>query len=388
MGETGVDWEGRIDWSKLRSFRTANIAAAMKKEGVKALLVQRYENVRYLTCIRPFTSLIYHPRYAAILFDDGRVCLLTEAGDLAHAKAKMPWLDEIRVWPYDNDEIIKNVFDALSENGVTSGQLAFDDVASPTVLFALLKKFPDLHLVDWTATLGMARACKSPEEIQVIRGAVEIAEVGMAAARDAIGEGVKESVLAARMVGSMIEAGADSIATFPQVSTDANRRMASDARLRYGQVVLLDINISFNGYVGDFARTYSVGGPNPEQKYAFQTQIACLNAAIGAVKPGVDIAEVHDAVKEVVMSAGLQEHWADYITGHGVGVSIGPFEQPLIGSTLGPMRTLEEGMVIAFEPGFFDPKLGPIRNEEMVLVTATGHEVLTKFGYCEKLGAA
>jgi Xaa-Pro aminopeptidase len=55
---------------------------------------------------------------------------------------------------------------------------------------------------------------------------------------------------------------------------------------------------------------------------------------------------------------------------------------------MGPEVCLREGMVIAFEPGIFDPDVGPIRNEEMILVTSTGSRRLTKFEYCKKLSSS
>lgn len=385
MAEIGVDFESRVDWDKLRRERIARTVAMMKREGLKAMLVQRLENLRYLTCMRPFVSHLYFPRYAAVIFDTGHVCLLTEAGDYALVKRGMPWIDDVRIWSYDLNATIADLLKLFNDNDFTEGSLGYDDVTSPQVLFALRDQVPGLDLVDATGMFGLGRVIKDSEEIKILREAAQIAEIGMAAARNAIGEGVKESEIAAEMAYAMISAGADLLASHPQVSTDAFRRTATDRRLRYGEVVLVDINIGYNGYVGDFARCFAVGTPSDEQRRSFAVQLECLDAAISAVKPGADPQDIQDAVEKIIKQAGLTKYWADYITGHGVGAGIGPIEQPLIGSTMGPVKRLEPGMVIAFEPGIFDPEIGPIRNEEMVLVTETGHEVLTKFGYCEKL---
>ncbi|AWC21265.1 putative peptidase [Aminobacter sp. MSH1] len=385
MSDIGVDWEERVDWQRIRAARVQSAIKAMKEEGIGALIVQRIENLRFLTCMRPFTSLIYYPRYAAVLFDTGHICLLTEGGDYELVKRSMPWIDDLRVWPYDSDETIANVSGLFSDRSFSTGRLGYDDVTSPAVLFGLSKKYPGLEMVDANKTLGRARLIKDSEEIKVIRGAAQLAEIGMLAARETIKEGVRESTIAAEMARAMLEAGADALITHPQVTTDALRRMATDKRLRYGEVALIDINIGYNGYVGDFARTFAVGQPSSAQRKVFQVQLECLQTAVSLVKPGIDPQIIQDAVRDIVVKAGLEKHWHGYITGHGVGVGIGPIEQPLIGSTMGPERELREGMIIAFEPGIFDPAVGPIRNEEMVLVTAEGHETLTRFGFCEKL---
>ncbi len=388
MAGIGVDFEARVDWDKLRRERIARTVAMMKREGLKAMLVQRLENLRFLTCMRPFISHLYFPRYAAVIFDNGHVCLLTEAGDYALAQRGMPWIEDLRIWSYDLDATIAELVKLFGENGFDEGKLGYDDVTSPQVLFTLRDRMPRINPVDATLMFGLGRVVKDSEEIKILREAVQIAEIGMAAARDAIAEGVRESEVAARMAYGMIAAGADVLVSHPQVSTDALRRTATDRRLRHGEVVLVDINIGYNGYVGDFARTFAVGTPSDEQRRVFGVQLECLKAAIGAVKPGANPQDIQDKVEKIIKKAGLTKYWADYITGHGVGAGIGPIEQPLIGSTMGPVKRLEPGMVIAFEPGIFDPAIGPIRNEEMVLVTDTGHEVLTKFGYCEKLSVS
>lgn len=388
MSDLGVDWEQRVDWDRLRTARIESAVAAMRAHGLDALIVQRVENLRFLTSMRPFTSLLYYPRYGAVIFASGHVCLLTESGDYALAQRGMPWIKDLRHWPYDTDQVVANLGALFADQGLRAGRVGYDDVTAPAVLFALARAHPDLDLVDANHTMGLARLIKDPEEIAVIRGAAQVAEIGMAAARAAIAEGVRESSIAAEMARAMLAAGADALVTHPQVTTDALRRMATDKRLRHGDTVLIDINICYNGYIGDFARTFAVGTPSAEQKRVFAVQRDCLDTAISLVKPGVDPQVIQDAVESIIRRAGLTDHWHGYITGHGVGVGIGPIEQPLIGSTMGPVTALQPGMVIAFEPGIFNPAIGPIRNEEMVLVTQDGHELLTRFGFCDRLSAA
>jgi len=385
MSDLGVDWEQRVDWSAIRASRVQKSIEAMKEAGLRAQIVQRIENLRFLTCMRPFTSLVYYPRYAAVLFDTGEVILLTEGGDYEFASRNMPWIKDLRVWPYSTREASDVVSRLLAEKNISEGLVGYDDVTSPAVIMSLADHFPSIKFVDGTDTMARARLIKDPEEIKVIEFAAQIAEIGMQAARECLKPGVQESAVAAEMARAMLAAGADALVTHPQVTTDALRRMATDKRIRHGDVVLVDINVGYNGYIGDFARTFSVGQPTPEQRRVFSVQRACLDAAIDLVKPGIDPFIIHKAVHDIVHAAGLEKHWHGYITGHGVGVGIGPIEQPLIGSTMGPEACLREGMVIAFEPGIFDPSVGPIRNEEMILVTSSGARRLTKFGYCEEL---
>jgi len=95
-------------------------------------------------------------------------------------------------------------------------------------------------------------------------------------------------------------------------------------------------------------------------------------ASIEAVGPGVEAAKVDQAGRDVLKKAGYDGYFI-HSTGHGVGIEI--HEQPRIAK--GQTAPLEPGMVITIEPGIYIPDDGGVRIEDMVLVTATGHEVLT-----------
>lgn len=382
MGGIGVDWEQRLDWDALRTSRVDKMRQAIQNAGLRGLLVQRHENVRYLTSMRGFTSAIYQPRYAAFLPDDGgELTLLSETGDLALAHERMPWLTNIDVWSYSVEENIDTVSRLMNEQGIEDGMVGVDDVTSPAVIFALQKRFPHVEFVDGSSAIAEAKVVKNSQEIELLKMSAGVAEAGMAAAQNAIGIGVRENVVAGQMLRAITEAGADNMVSFPQCSNDAMRRMGSDSQLQAGQVLLVDIHAGMNGYIGDFARTFAVGKPSSDQKRAFEAQKACVAAAIDAIQPGVEVDEVHNAVSRIAHEAGLSEHWASYITGHGVGTGLGPWEQPVIGDAHGTITELREGMAIALEPGFFDPAIGPMRNEEMIIVTSDGAEVLTSYPY-------
>ena len=81
------------------------------------------------------------------------------------------------------------------------------------------------------------------------------------------------------------------------------------------------------------------------------------------------------------LAAGFGEHAYTYFPGHGIGMS--PWEPPIV--DVGATAELRAGMVIDVEPGIHKPGVVGLRLEETVLVTADGHEVLTKSPFDEKL---
>ena len=97
-------------------------------------------------------------------------------------------------------------------------------------------------------------------------------------------------------------------------------------------------------------------------------------AALACVKPGVRCADVDRAARDVIANAGYGDCFG-HSTGHGVGYEI--HEAPNLSPRAGD-KTLEIGNVVTVEPGIYLPGVGGVRIEDMALVTANGHENLTK----------
>jgi Xaa-Pro aminopeptidase len=110
-----------------------------------------------------------------------------------------------------------------------------------------------------------------------------------------------------------------------------------------------------------------------------------LDAAKAAVRPGITGRELFDATCELFESAGYptqrttdgEANGFQHSLGHGVGLEI--HEAPGLG--LSGRDPLVAGDVIAIEPGLWDERAGGVCHEDLVLVTETGGEVLTRFPY-------
>ncbi len=166
----------------------------------------------------------------------------------------------------------------------------------------------------------------------------------------------------------------------------------SDYSLKSGDVLKLDLGVSWQGGISDAAVTLPVGKVNQEANELIRVTKNALTEAIRAVKPGNTVGDIGFAVKHVVEKDGFKILHG--LTGHGVGLEI--HEDPIIynfGQPGSGMR-LKEGMVIAIEPmtspttskvvqmpddSFVTGDKGISAHfEHTVLVTKRGSEILTE----------
>jgi Xaa-Pro aminopeptidase len=175
----------------------------------------------------------------------------------------------------------------------------------------------------------------------------------------------------------------DSICCGGPESADPHRT-SSDV-IRAGLPIVLDI-YPFDKqtrYWGDMTRTVVRGTPPPEVEHMWEAVLEAQQAGLDTVKPGANGRDVHYACCDVFKAHGYGslarpyrdiESDARFIhgTGHGLGLEIHEF--PRINES---DIVLEVGDVVTVEPGLYDPRLGGIRIEDLVVVTETGCRNLT-----------
>jgi Xaa-Pro aminopeptidase len=135
-------------------------------------------------------------------------------------------------------------------------------------------------------------------------------------------------------------------------------------------------------YHADMTRTFVVGTASEAVRRRHERTVEAMAAATEAVEPGVTGEAVHDAACDVYEAAGYETLRSNpetdtgfiHSTGHGVGLDV--HEQP---SVAPGGEELEPGHVITIEPGLYDPAVGGIRVEDLVVVTGDGYENLTTY---------
>ena len=246
------------------------------------------------------------------------------------------------------------------------------------------------------------RARKTPEEIDHVRDTQRANEAAMRAAeallREAdVTEGSADPVLhhdgavltservKTEIESTLLEHGCGLDETIVACGADAaDPHNRGSGPLRPDEPIIVDIfpRSKTTGYHGDMTRTFVVGEPDDTVSEWFDRTHEAFDAALDAVEPGVTGAAVHDAVCDVYEDAEIPTLRSDptaetgfiHSTGHGVGLDV--HELPRVAPDGDELRP---GHVVTIEPGLYDPSVGGVRIEDLIVVTDDGYENLTDY---------
>jgi Xaa-Pro aminopeptidase len=221
-----------------------------------------------------------------------------------------------------------------------------------------------------------ARMVKDASEIRLIRRAAELGASLFRIACQEISPGAREVEVAAAMEYEARVKGAEGMAFSTILAAGPRSAVvhgrASSARIPRRGFVVCDFGVILAGYCSDRTRTVHVGRPSKEDRQAYGAVLESQLAGIDAVRPGVTAGDVDAAARNVLKKWKLARHFT-HSTGHGLGLEI--HEAPRL--AVGQSQRLLPGMVVTVEPGAYVPGKWGVRIEDVVVVTASGCEVLT-----------
>jgi len=226
---------------------------------------------------------------------------------------------------------------------------------------------------------------KTPEEIEAIRLANQVANVALQVFFENLQPGITEAEVAAavesaiyRQIGrdgifhsrgwAMVQSGPN--------SADAGRfNRSTGRRVENGDLVLIELATCVNGYWSDLTRTAAVGSAKDEVEQILAIVRDAQQAAVDGVRPGVSAGDIDALARDKIAVQGFSSFFTHH-TGHHVGFR---YHDPGFGILPGESAQLRPGMVITIEPGVYVRERGAgARIEDNVLVTESGHEVLSR----------
>ena len=265
---------------------------------------------------------------------------------------------------------------------------------------------PPQTIIDSAAIIHELRVIKSPEELEIMQRAADIAAEAHVEAMKTVRAGMQEYEVEAMIEQIFRRHGSSGPAYTSIVGAGANATVLhyinNDGQLRDGELLLIDAGAEYKGYASDITRTFPINGRySKAQREIYDLVLKAQMACVELVRPGV----THDQLKQhsiEVLTEGMVElgllqgepeelikekkHEKFYMhgLGHMLGIDVHDVGRYYYGKE---SRALEPGVVMTVEPGLYiapDTKNVPeqylgigVRIEDDVLCTTDGPRVLT-----------
>lgn len=221
------------------------------------------------------------------------------------------------------------------------------------------------------------RIIKDNFEVKCIKDAANIADKAFENLLKIIKPNITEKDIALELEYLMKKMGAtdlsfDSIVASGKRSSLPHGR-ASSKVVEKGEFITLDFGCIYNGYCSDMTRTIAVGNVSKEMEEVYNIVLTAQKMAIEKIKPGVVASHVDKYARDYITKMGYGKYFGHGL-GHGVGKDI--HEEPRL-SPKGH-KILKPGMIVTDEPGIYIENSFGVRIEDLILVTESGCEIISK----------
>jgi Xaa-Pro aminopeptidase len=397
-GTMMVDYEERIDFDKLRSYRVNRIQEAMKKTDLGCLILFANENKRYATATAATSPHCCNMGRYSIIPRNGYPNIFGFGSEIAAIKLHNPWIAAHAYPAHTNmfgalppswnrsPGFIADLRMVLEQNGINEKEKIGYDFLDAQLMQALLKE--GFVFGDAQDVMLDARMIKCEEEIDIMRNAAAIVDAAFYKMAQSIHPGVKENDLQAVASAELHRLGAQWVSNIQVTSgtrTNPHPHLSSDRLIQPGDLVFADIDSIFGaGYRTCVYRTFCCGKPTEKQKAIYNRTYEMLMRGIEKMRVGYTTADVVSVWPTADYWGFRNEHEAFALAfGHGLGTGL--WERPIISRaySLDNPVELQKGMVIALET--YDAEgFDGARIELEVIITEGAPEIITKFP-CDEL---
>lgn len=382
------------------ALRHSHIQAVLNQQGVGAWLGWRPDEIVLMTGCYPQwgVSVCLYPRQGSpILFNpvlepDDRLPAGLEVRQFGWGVAADPWA-----------ELVAALRDVLRERGLYDEPVTFRKTASqsspcvnsaeepplPTHLPQLLEGVSSAGWLDADSALLGLYLTKTPQEVERIRLAHQVARAGIQAFYEHLTPGTSEAAVAAAVESAIqnqmaarpevqFARGWAFVQGGPNAVYGGTYSRTTGRRLEAGELVMIELGVCVNGYWADITRTGATAGAalSPTHQAMFDAVKTAQAAAVHTVAPNVPARQVDQTARDHIAERGYSRYFTHH-TGHHVGFR---YHDP--GAIINPTSdlVLKPGMIVTIEPGVYGAELGSgCRIEDNVLVTETGFEILSNF---------
>ncbi len=369
--------------------RTRTLQARLQKIGASHAIFTSESAIAYLAGFWGYLGIEFGRPTMLIVPADAEPVVITPLME-SDMVAEMTWVSDVRGWEdAGQNSWARALSGALPE---TPDALWIERSEIPAIIRNCLEdRYADVPLKDIGPVLGQQRMIKSPFEISVMRQAGQIAGAMMAAAHGSLQAGAREyeSALAVIDAGTRAAAGFLTDTGWErfvspmihnlqilQSGTDTamvHRRASVKPYGRFDPVYFCFCNMAqFKQYKLGFDRMFHIGEVRDKDALVQQAAIDAQQAAIAAIRPGVEAQDIAAAANEVYAARGFE---TGYRTGRSIGVAF--LEAPELKA--GDRTVLQPGMTFAVDGGISVDGMTAGRIGDSIVVTENGCDYLTDY---------
>ena len=274
----------------------------------------------------------------------------------------------------NEEDTITKVKKVLEDNGITT--VGFEDSSLTYASYKIWSEKLSAEMIPAQKLLIDLRAIKSRKDLEKMIKAQRLAEKVFEEILPLISTDMTEKDLAAEITYRSQIKGADDKSFDPIVvsgpKSSRPHGVPGNEKICKG-FLTIDFGVKLDGWCSDTTRTLCIGKPDDEMIKVYETVLEAQQAGINTMYGGVKGIDVDAAARKIIENAG----YGDYF-GHGFGHSIGlevhesPNASPL------SKDTLLAGTVISAEPGIYLPGRYGVRIEDVLYITDTGSENITR----------
>jgi Xaa-Pro dipeptidase len=393
-GHMSVDFERRVDFDRLRSYRLERARQALKNSECGALLLFDVNNIRYVSGTKIGEWERDKLCRFALLAGDEEPVVWDFGSAAVHHRIYCDWLtpENCRAGMLGMRGTVppavglmkahaEEVMGLLKQAGVADMPVGVD-LAEAAMFFELQKA--GMKVVDGQQVMLDAREIKNIDEIILLNQAAAMVDAVYHMIWQELKPGVRENDIVAKANELLYRLGSDDVEAINAISGERcspHPHNFTDRLIRPGDQAFFDILHSFVGYRTCYYRTFNVGRATEAQHDAYKLCREWLDMAISLIKPGVTtdrVAAVWPKAEEFGFPSEMAAFGLQF--GHGLGLAL--HERPIISRLVSlehPME-IKTGMVFALET-YCPAKDGysAARIEEEVVVTDKGCRVITLF---------
>ncbi len=307
--------------NKEKESRYRAVRQRMADQGLDALIVRGSSAIRGDGASFRFLTDFPNINIPLVLFffrnEEEKPIMLVESRFQAMRAEKYSWIEDIRL----SSNFFQSVTEILREKRLDHATIGIDGLHNFPFLWGqkIEESFPGSRLVEFGPTLKKLRACRTAEEIRLVKKSAALVDRAFTEGVKHIKPGKTEWEVIARMDYVLKSNGVEKSFNIISQGPKVDAYVPSARKIAKKGMVFTEITACYGGYWTQLARAVSLGKPDKSLVKLHQVAVQAIKEALPYLKPGFKVSQSMTVMEEYVKNSGLG---CTPVYGHIVGIDM------------------------------------------------------------------